>query len=156
MKYWTITHKTKQMILSTPAYSDFVKSLLVFPLYSFWFLVALTWLLDFGTVNLDISSYSKPRDLFLIPRDLSSAIEGRALTLVGSVASHRRLVECLDGKEISDMSAILYIADTMGVIKVWDLVKENNVLNQWRSILKCKLNHHRTGINDMLYGDHES
>src|ERR1700722_8904996 len=143
------------MISSTLAHSDFVKSLLVFPSLQLLISGGSDMIVRFWYCKLGISSYSKPRDLLFIPRDLSSATERRAPTVVGSVSSHRRPIECLDGKEISDTSAILYTADTMGVIKVWDLVKENDVPNQWRSTLKHELNHHRTGINDMLYGDYE-
>lgn len=40
----------------------------------------------------------------------------------------------------------------MGVIKVWDLEKTIDSPPRWRSKLKGELNHHRTRINEMLYG----
>jgi hypothetical protein len=41
----------------------------------------------------------------------------------------------------------------MGVIKVWDIEKDQNSSIRWRSTLKTELDHHRTRINEMLFGN---
>ena len=78
---------------------------------------------------------------------------GKPLTSVGSISSHTRPVACIDGRALSTTSAVLYTADTMGVIKIWDLKKESEVSPWWRCTLKDELTHHRTRINEMLYGN---
>jgi len=86
--------------------------------------------------------------------DLSLPTSGKPLASVGSISSHTRPIECLDGQVQSDVSAILYTADTMGVIKIWELEKEDeSASSRWRTTLKKELNHHRTRINDMIIGD---
>lgn len=86
-------------------------------------------------------------------RDLSTPTRSEPLVGVGSISSHTRPVECLDGYASSDASAVLYTADTMGVIKVWSLNRESGVNARWRASLKEELNHHRTRINEMLCGN---
>jgi len=42
----------------------------------------------------------------------------------------------------------------MGVIKVWDVVKDTTEgLPIWRSTLRDELMHHRTRVNEIVYGD---
>jgi len=42
----------------------------------------------------------------------------------------------------------------MGVIKVWDVVKDTTEgLPIWRSTLREELEHHRTRVNEIVYGD---
>lgn len=42
----------------------------------------------------------------------------------------------------------------MGVIKVWDVVKDSTGgPSIWRSTLRDELNDHRTRINEMVYGE---
>jgi hypothetical protein len=41
----------------------------------------------------------------------------------------------------------------MGVIKIWDLEKDQTIPPRWRSTLRTELNHHRTRINEMLFGN---
>jgi hypothetical protein len=86
-------------------------------------------------------------------RDLSTVDTGNPLTSVGSISSHTRPVACIEGRVLSATSAVLYTADTMGVIKIWDLKKDSGVSSRWRATLKGDLNHHRTRINEMLYGN---
>jgi WD40 repeat protein len=86
-------------------------------------------------------------------RDLSAISEGAPLSSLGYISSHTRPVECVDGFSQSATSAVLYTADTMGVIKVWDIEKDQNSSIRWRSTLRTELNHHRTRINEMLFGN---
>lgn len=83
------------------------------------------------------------------------ATKGKPLASAGSISSHTRPVECLAGKVVSPTSAVLYTADTMGVVKIWDLVKDNDNGRppRWRSTLREQLDHHRTRINELLYGN---
>src|ERR1700730_11216650 len=85
----------------------------------------------------------------LIFRDLSTASEPTPLTCIASLSSHTRPVACLDGKALSDSSAILITADTMGIIKIWEIEKD---INRWKVIPKSELNYHRTRINQIPYG----
>lgn len=51
---------------------------------------------------------------------------------------------------------VLFTADTMGVIKVWDVVKDSSAEDRrpiWRSTLRDEWNDHRTRINEIVYGD---
>jgi len=59
-------------------------------------------------------------------------------------------VECLDGRAISDILAVLYTGDTMGVINVWNLNKGSS---RWTATLTHTYEHHRTRINELLYGN---
>lgn len=125
---------TKQLISSTSdAHSDFIKTFFVFP-----------------SLNLLVSGGS---DKIVRFWDLSIPTRSEPLVGVGSISSHTRPVECLDGYATSDASAVLYTADTMGVIKVWNLNKESGANARWRATLKEELNHHRTRINEMLCGN---
>ncbi|KAF7359371.1 WD40 repeat-like protein [Mycena sanguinolenta] len=123
---------TKALISSTEAHSDFVKCLSVIP-----------------SLQLLVSGSS---DKIVRFWDLSDAMAGQALTSIGSISSHTRPISCVDGVALTDTSAVLYTADSMGVIKVWDLVKESGATPRWRSTLKSELMHHRTGITEMRFG----
>lgn len=68
------------------------------------------------------------------------------------MSAHTRPVECLDGVVLSDKSAILYTADTMGIIKIWDLTYEDTTPPRWISALRTEYNYHRTKINEMIVG----
>ncbi|KAG5645892.1 hypothetical protein DXG03_005039 [Asterophora parasitica] len=126
--------QTKELLSSTPkAHGDFVKSLFVLP-----------------SINLLVSSGSDKMVRFW---DLSTPQQKESLRSMGSISSHTRPVECLDGKVLSDTSAILYTADTMGVIKSWILTTEGGPSPRWRGSLQEELGHHRTRINEMLYGN---
>ncbi|KAK0210337.1 WD40-repeat-containing domain protein [Desarmillaria ectypa] len=130
IKVWD--RNTKELLSSTDAHADFVKSLLVFP-----------------DLKLLISGSSDKTVRFW---DLSSILEG-PLRPLGSISSHTRPVECIDGIVNSDQSVELCTGDTMGVIKVWHLHKEGGASPRWKSSLKYELTHHRTRINDMHYGN---
>ncbi|KAG6854947.1 hypothetical protein C0991_009770 [Blastosporella zonata] len=126
--------ETKELLSTTPnAHEDFVKSLFVFP-----------------SLNLLISSGS---DKIVRFWDLSTPLQKEPLRSIGSISSHTRPVECLDGSVLSDSSAVLYTADTMGIIKSWILKKDDGPSPLWRGSIQEELTHHRTRINEMLYGN---
>ncbi|OBZ75742.1 hypothetical protein A0H81_04463 [Grifola frondosa] len=135
IKLWDT--ETKALISSTPAHADFVKSLLVIP--SLQLLVS--------------GSSDKIVRFWQVMLDLSSLQDGKPLTSAGSISDHTRPVESLDARPLSDTSAVLYTADTMGIIKVWKITKEAGAPPRWRSILQEELKHHRTRINEMVYGN---
>jgi len=62
-------------------------------------------------------------------------------------------VECLEGRALSDNLAVLYTGDTMGIVKVWDLKKGSRPPSRWTATLTHTHNHHRTRINELLYGN---
>ncbi|KAI0064690.1 WD40 repeat-like protein [Artomyces pyxidatus] len=141
---WDMTIKawdtdTKALISSTPAHSDFVKTLLVIP-----------------SLNLLISGSSDKSVRFW---DLSSVSTSSQLPSLGSISSHTRPVESLDayipqksGPE--KVEFVLFTANTMGVIKVWNMAKEGEGDRTiWRSTLRDELVHHRTRVNELIYGD---
>ncbi|KAG6817078.1 hypothetical protein H0H87_012846 [Tephrocybe sp. NHM501043] len=72
---------------------------------------------------------------------------------MGSISSHTRPVECLDGYMLSDASAVLYTADTMGIIKCWTLKKDDGPSPLWRGTIQEEFNHHRTKINQVLHAN---
>ena len=87
------------------------------------------------------------------PRDLSSATGMDPLVSVGSISAHTRPVEALAGEVVSRDSAILYSADTMGLLKIWLLERDkttDDVPPRWRTTLRENLTHHRTRINQMV------
>lgn len=95
----------------------------------------------------------------LIPpllRDLSSVTGKDPLVSVGSISAHTRPVEAVDGETLSDDSAILYSADTMGVLKVHLLERDtatqpaDSLPPRWRTTLREDLTHHRTRINQLV------
>ncbi|KAF8905995.1 WD40-repeat-containing domain protein [Gymnopilus junonius] len=125
---------TKQQISCTPkAHADFVKCFHVFP-----------------TLRLLISGSSDKVVRFW---DLSQPENPEPLKSIGSISSHTRPVECLDGEATSDTSAILFTGDTMGVVKVWNLQKDTRVPPRWIATVKETITHHRTRINELRYGD---
>lgn len=144
--------KTRKVVSSTPkAHSDFVKTLLVLP--------TLNLLVSGGSDKIVRLWYARRIlimsfcQLSLIHRDLSSAATAEPLQNAGSVSSHTRPIECLAGYATSESSAILYTADTMGVLKIWSLEKEPGVTPaRWRFKPKGQMDHHRTRINDMALG----
>ncbi|KIM49295.1 hypothetical protein M413DRAFT_438480 [Hebeloma cylindrosporum] len=130
IKLWDTV--TKELISSTPnAHADFVKSFHVFP-----------------SLRLLVSGSS---DKIVRFWDISQPENTGPLRSVGSISAHTRPVECLDGQALSEHSAILYTGDTMGVIKVWDMQKDNGTPPRWTTTLKDTINHHRTRINELRY-----
>jgi COMPASS component SWD3 len=88
-----------------------------------------------------------------LQRDISQPSERRSLSSLGSISSHTRPVECLLGKVTSDGKTILYTGDTMGIIKVWELLRETGSNPRWKASLSQQLDYHRTRIDDMFYGN---
>jgi WD40 repeat protein len=84
-------------------------------------------------------------------RDLTDVIE-KSPQPAGSVSAHSRPVECIAGTPNADGSVTLLTADTMGVLKVWKLEKEDGQRPRWRGTLQDTLNHHRTRITEIIYG----
>lgn len=130
IKLWDVD--SKELLSSIEAHSDFVKALLVFP-----------------SLQLLVSTGS---DKIVRLWDLSKAASGSPLKCVGVISAHTRPVESLDGQALSSTSANLYTADTMGMIKLWELSKGDGD-DGWHSSLKQELNYHRTKINEILYGN---
>ncbi|KJA18598.1 hypothetical protein HYPSUDRAFT_190840 [Hypholoma sublateritium FD-334 SS-4] len=131
IKIWDTA--TKQLLSSTPnAHADFVKSFHVLQ-----------------PLRLLISGSS---DKIVRFWDLSDPTASEPLKSLGSISSHTRPVECLDGEARSATSAILYTGDTMGVIKVWDLKLDAGPAPRWTATLLKSINHHRTRINELRYG----
>lgn len=90
---------------------------------------------------------------YLLYRDISQPESPEPLKSLGSISSHTRPVECLDGAATSETSAILFTGDTMGVIKVWNLQKDTGTPPRWNATEKDAINHHRTRINELRYGN---
>ncbi|EPT05940.1 hypothetical protein FOMPIDRAFT_1044419 [Fomitopsis schrenkii] len=129
IKLWNTD--TRQLISSTDGHSDFVKSLLVIP-----------------SLRLLASSSS---DKIIRLWDLSTYQEGKPLRSVGSISAHSRPVEAMAFRTVSDRSVVLYTGDTMGFVRVWDVSRDPQE-DRWKITLLEELSHHRTGINEMLYG----
>ncbi|KZT69040.1 WD40 repeat-like protein [Daedalea quercina L-15889] len=130
IKLWNTD--TKALISSTDAHSDFVKALLVIP-----------------SLRLLVSSSS---DKIVRLWDISTYDDGKPLRSVGSISAHTRPVEAMTFRTISDRSIVLYTADTMGIIRVWD-VSQDTQSARCQIVQQEELNYHRTGINEMLYGE---
>jgi hypothetical protein len=86
----------------------------------------------------------------IFSRDIANFQSTSALQSVGSISAHTRPVECIDGRVISDDTLELCTADTMGVIKLWDVVKQSD--GRYTTTLKAEYPHHRTRINDLHLG----
>ena len=86
-------------------------------------------------------------------RDVSTIKDGESLTSVGTITDHTRPVQSLDARMLSSDSAELYTADTMGIIKTWEITKDGGDPPRWQSKLVCEFKHHRTGVNDMIHGN---
>jgi len=125
------------VISSTLAHSDFVKTLLVMP-----------------SLQLLVSGSSDKSVRFW---DLSSPLSSDGPTPVGSISAHTRPVESLAAyldTSTNPPHLVLFTADTMGVIKVWDVVKDSTEGPPiWRSTLRDELTDHRTRINEIVYGE---
>lgn len=89
-------------------------------------------------------------------RDLSSPESPDGLSPAGSISAHSRPVESLAAyldTTTSPPHLVLFTADTMGVIKVWDVVKDSTEGPPiWRSTLRDELEGHRTRIDEIVYG----
>ncbi|KAJ3886601.1 WD40-repeat-containing domain protein [Lentinula edodes] len=116
--------RTKELISSTDAHSDFVKSLFVIP-----------------SVKLLISGSSDK-----LIRFWNLSLEQQPLQSAGSLSSHTRPVECLDGRALPNGNVELCTGDTMGIIRLWTLTNDDR---RWTSTLKAEFNHHRTKITEL-------
>ncbi|KAF8590437.1 WD40 repeat-like protein [Ramaria rubella] len=121
----------KSLLSSTLAHSDFVKTLLVIP-----------------SLSILVSGSS---DKIVRFWDLSSDLT-QPLMQLGSISAHTRPVEALAFEPKNDASCLLYTADTMGVMKVWELDREFGASANCRGVLKAELHSHRTGVNDLWVG----
>lgn len=76
---------------------------------------------------------------------------------MGSISAHTRPIESLAAyldTSTSPPHLVLFTADTMGVIKVWDVVKDfTDGPPIWRSTPGDDLRGHRTRINEIVYGN---
>ena len=140
-----ISLQDKSLISTTDAHSDFVKTLFVVP--------SLNLLISGGSDKIVRLWYAIQTPFIVSPqyvfRDLSSAADGKPLQIVGTIDSHTRPIQCLHATATSDKTATLYTADTMGIIRLWELTKQDTEPLYWRSALKREFTHHRTGVNDL-------
>ena len=127
------------------------KAFMFFHLYNFWSQEVQIRSCDSGILFQPLIHEGVYFTKFDNLRDISQPESQGPLKSVGSISAHTRPVECLDGHALSDHSAILYTGDTMGVIKVWELQKDNHSPSRWAATLKDTINHHRTRINEMMY-----
>ncbi|KAI1796015.1 WD40 repeat-like protein [Ganoderma leucocontextum] len=132
IKVWDT--QTKQVLSSTDAHEDFVKAIHIVP-----------------SLGLLVSSGS---DKVVRLWDLSSVGDGQPLIFVGVLTEHTRPVESLETRVLSEKAAVLYTADTMGIIMAWDIMKEDDDSSSpWKIKFAGELKHHRTRVDDMIYGD---
>lgn len=96
--------------------------------------------------------------LWVSRRDLSARASPVPLTCIGSISVHTRPVEALDAyiTPSNPPTAILFTADTMGAIKVWELEKETG--SDGKPSIRPRsagddLNYHRTRVNQLVYGE---
>ncbi|KAF8509537.1 WD40-repeat-containing domain protein, partial [Gautieria morchelliformis] len=130
IKAWRTSDKS--LLSSTPAHSDFVKALLVIPSLA---------LVVSGSSDKVIRFWDLSSDLF------------QQLVQLGSISAHTRPVEALAFQPRDETSGILFTADTMGVIKVWELEREYGDTPRCRAKLTTELYSHRTGVNDLWVGN---
>ena len=139
-----------ELFSSTKAHTDFVKSLLVLP--------SPRLLVSGGSDKMVRVWYAcaqhRKRDMTHTNcRDLSTPNQRKPLRSMGSISSHRRPVECLAAKDVSVTSATLYTADTMGVINIWSIIKDNGSSPGLRITLQKELAIHQGRINEIFYGN---
>ena len=88
-------------------------------------------------------------------RDVSTVQPGVPLKNLGLISAHTRPVQCLVADAHSTSAATLFTADSMGAIKVWSLERtygDSGGDPGCRATQKEDLQYHRTGVNDMWYG----
>lgn len=109
-------------------------------------------LFDFGMVS--IRSDTLLTLVLTHNRGLENLKNGGQISQIGTLSEHSRPVECLcnDANNSSSNSTVLFSADSMGIIKVWQLEKNMNGETRCRAELKFQLGGHETGINDMWFG----
>ncbi|KAF8516915.1 WD40-repeat-containing domain protein [Hysterangium stoloniferum] len=129
IKAWNISDNA--LLSTTQSHTDFVKVLLLVP-----------------TLSLLVSGSSDK-----VVRLWDASDVAKPLTQLGSISSHARPVEVLAFEPINETSGMLYTADTMGVIKVWEVQREYGPTPTCRTTLRSELQDHRTGINDVWVGN---
>ncbi|KAL5529300.1 hypothetical protein ACEPAG_5285 [Sanghuangporus baumii] len=130
VKIWNT--KNRSIISSTEAHSDFVKCIASIP-----------------ELKILITSGSDKVVRFW---DMSNPWSQRSLKNIGLVSAHSRPVQCIAADVQSPTAATLYTADTMGIIKIWELKRSYGDSPNCRATQKEELTAHRTGINDMWFG----
>ncbi|CAE6385046.1 unnamed protein product [Rhizoctonia solani] len=129
IRAWDV--KTGNLLSTTKAHSDFLKTLLVIP-----------------HLNLLVSGSSdKHIKLWDLGVLISSATQNEPLTQIGSTTGHTRPVECLAVD--SSASYRLYSADSMGVIKAWEVESHPAPTSSRRLTHVGDLRAHTMGITDM-------
>ncbi|KZV64463.1 WD40 repeat-like protein [Peniophora sp. CONT] len=130
IKAWNA--ETGELISTTPAQEDFVKSLHVVP-----------------SKNLLVSGGSDKAVRFW---DLSTVSSSAPLKAAGSLSSHRRPVEALASYVAANGDLSLFTSDSAGLINAWSLRYEGDI---WRATVlpDGEMRHHRTGVTEMFYGE---
>lgn len=126
LKIWKTSDKS--LIFSINAHDDFVKTLLVVP-----------------SLSLIISSSSDRTVRIWDTTDFKQPFHQ-----VGSIAAHTRPVEALAFQKQTDLSGVLYTADSLGAIKAWDIQRLDQNLHECQVTLKNEWIPHRTGINALF------
>ncbi|GJJ12276.1 hypothetical protein Clacol_006517 [Clathrus columnatus] len=72
------------------------------------------------------------------------------LTQLGLIRAHTRPVEALAFEKCTDTSGILYTADSLGSVKVWDLQRSGGSSGECQITLRDDWQPHRTGINSIF------
>ncbi|TDL27266.1 WD40 repeat-like protein [Rickenella mellea] len=129
IKIWDT--KNKNILSSTVAHSDFVKTLLAVPAMKMLISASADKTVRFWNVRGELTS-----------GDLQS---------LGFNSTHTRPVQCLAIDIHSESSATLFTADSMGVVKIWGLHREYGDRPSVQLGQLGELNGHRTSINDMWY-----
>ncbi|CAE7133482.1 unnamed protein product [Rhizoctonia solani] len=123
--------ETGNLLSTTKAHSDFLKTLLVIP-----------------HLKLLVSGSSDKRvklwDLSVL---ISPATHTESLIQIGSTTGHTRPVECLAAD--SSTSCRIYSADSMGVIKAWEVESHPAPTSSRRLTHVSDLQAHTMGITDM-------
>ncbi|KAG8734249.1 hypothetical protein FRC11_007504 [Ceratobasidium sp. 423] len=122
--------KTGNLLSTTKAHSDFLKTLLVIP-----------------HLNLLVSGSSdKHIKLWDLSVLTSPTTQNAPLVQIGSTTGHTRPVECLAADSAGYR---IYSADSMGVIKAWEVEAHPAPASSRRLTHVGDLQAHRTGITDM-------
>lgn len=75
--------------------------------------------------------------------------------MIGTMSAHTRPVQCFAVNVQSASAATLYTADSMGIIKVWELERTYGDAPSCRATEREELIIHRTGINDIWFGQNQ-
>ncbi|CAE6479167.1 unnamed protein product [Rhizoctonia solani] len=128
IKAWDV--KTGNLLSTTKAHSDFLKTLLIIPHLS---------LLISGSSDKHIKLW----DLSVLT---SPTTKNAPLVQIGSTTGHTRPVECL---AVDSASHRIYSADSMGAIKAWEVESHPAPTSSRRLTHVGDLQAHTMGITDM-------